>query len=292
MLRRLIGEDVELITALDPELGQVTADAGQIEQILMNLAVNARDAMPRGGNLTIETANIDLDETYPRRRAGVAPGPYVMLAVSDTGVGMDEETQSRIFEPFFTTKELGRGTGLGLATVYGIVKQSGGEVWVYSELGRGTSFKIYLPRLARKASTLGAGPDATCKMPVGTETVLLVEDEEIVRSLTREVLEMTGYTVLEAGNGREALALAEQHPEPIHLLLTDVVMPQINGREVAERLTATHPHLKVLYVSGYTDQAIAHHGVLEPGLFFLQKPFSPSTLAQKVREVLDAPGAI
>lgn len=292
MLGRLIGEDVNLLTALDPELGQVTADAGQIEQILMNLAVNARDAMPRGGNLTIETANIDLDETYPRRLAGVAPGPYVMLAVSDTGIGMDEETQSHIFEPFFTTKELGRGTGLGLATVYGIVKQSGGEVWVYSELGRGTSFKIYLPRLGRKASTLGAEPDAAPKMPVGTETVLLVEDEEIVRSLAREVLEMTGYTVLEAGNGREALAVAEQHPEPIHLLLTDVVMPQINGREVAERLAAAHPQMKVLYVSGYTDQTIARHGVLEAGLFFLQKPFSPSTLAQKVREVLDAPGAV
>jgi PAS domain S-box-containing protein len=287
MLRRLIGEDIELVTCLDQELGQVKADPGQLEQVILNLAVNARDAMPHGGKLTIETANVELDETHTRQHLKLRPGPYIRLALSDTGVGMDQQTLERIFEPFFTTKEHGKGTGLGLATVYGIVKQTGGDIWAYSELGHGTTFKIYLPRADEPIPT-SEPPSSFFDLPRGQETILLVEDEEAVRALTREILEMSGYTVLEAGHGGEALLLCEQHQNPLDLLMTDVVMPQMSGRTLAERMKALYPELKVLYISGYTDEAIVHHGVLGPGLFFLQKPFTPNSLASKVREVLDA----
>jgi two-component system cell cycle sensor histidine kinase/response regulator CckA len=288
MLRRLIGEDIDLMTALDPELGQVNADPGQIEQVLMNLAINARDAMPKGGKLTIQTANVYLDESYVRTHAAAKPGPHVMLAVSDNGHGMDAETQARIFEPFFTTKEKGKGTGLGLSTVYGIVKQSGGDIWVYSEVGRGTTFKIYLPCVEEAAEPHEqAAPQAST--PQGFETVLLVEDDEIVRKLAREILELNGYGVLAAADGGEALSLCERHEGPIHLLLTDVVMPQMSGREVAEQAATLRPAMKVLYMSGYTDDSIIHHGVLDAGVAFLEKPFTPDAMARKVREVLDDP---
>jgi PAS domain S-box-containing protein len=286
MLRRLISEDIVLDTKLKPGLGQVKADPGQVEQIVMNLAINARDAMPQGGKLIIETANVELDQTYASQHPGTAPGHYVMLAVSDTGVGMDAATQARLFEPFFTTKELGKGTGLGLATVYGIVKQSGGDIWVYSEPGGGATFKIYLPRVDEAVPPPEAQPELL-EGSGGVETILLVEDEVVVRALARQVLELNGYTVLEAGHGGEALLLGEQRQEPIHLLVTDVVMPHMSGREVARRLASLHPEMKVLYMSGYTDDAIVQHGVLEPGLFFLQKPFTPNALVKKVREVLD-----
>jgi two-component system cell cycle sensor histidine kinase/response regulator CckA len=289
MLRRLIGEDIDLVTILAPDLGRVKADPGQVEQVLMNLAVNARDAMPQGGKLTIETMNAYLDENYARQHADVQPGPYVMLAVSDTGIGMDKETQSHLFEPFFTTKEVGKGTGLGLATIYGIVKQSDGHIWVYSELGQGTTFKIYLPRVEEAVE-----PGQRISIPVeslrGSETILLAEDADVVRDLARLALLQSGYTVLEARTGEEALLICERHEGPIHLLLTDVVMPGgMSGRQLAERLATLRPGMKVLYMSGYTDNAIAHHGVLEPGMAFLQKPFTPASLAHKVRETLDAP---
>ncbi len=286
MLRRLIGEDVDLRTVLKPELGSVKADPGQIEQVIMNLAVNARDAMPRGGKLTIETGNVFLDEEYARRHVAVSSGQYVMLAVSDTGTGMDEETQARIFEPFFTTKELGKGTGLGLSTVYGIVKQSGGSIWVYSEPGRGTTFKVYLP-LVGEGGQEYRRRDEVEEAVRGTETVLLAEDEEVVLRLAREVLETYGYRVLEAANGGAALLICERHEEPIHLLITDVVMPEMSGRELADRLASLRPDMKVLYMSGYTDNAIVHQGVLDEEANFIQKPFAPRLLARKVREVLD-----
>jgi two-component system, cell cycle sensor histidine kinase and response regulator CckA len=286
MLRRLIGEDVDLRTALKPEPGSVKADPGQIEQVIMNLAVNARDAMPRGGKLTIETGNIYLDEEYARRHVAVSPGQYVMLAVSDTGTGMDEQTRARIFEPFFTTKESGKGTGLGLSTVYGIVKQSGGNIWVYSEVGRGTTFKVYLP-LVGEAGQEYRRSDEVEEAAKGTETVLLAEDEEVVRTLAREVLETYGYRVVEAANGGAALLICERHREPIHLLITDVVMPEMSGRELADRLAPLRSEMKVLYMSGYTDNAIVHQGVLDEGANFIQKPFAPGQLARKVREVLD-----
>jgi PAS domain S-box-containing protein len=287
MLRRLIGEDIDLITVLDPALGRVKADPGQIEQVIMNLAVNARDAMPRGGKLTIETANVELDEDYAGRHVAVRPGSYVMLAISDTGVGMTPEIQARIFEPFFTTKERGKGTGLGLSTVYGIVKQSGGNIWVYSEIGRGTTFKIYLPRVEGEIVS-GDHTRAPIESYGGTETILLVEDDDLVRDLARRVLRKNGYTVLDAQNGGEALLLCEQHDGPIHLMVTDVVLPRMGARELAERLATLRPAMKVLYMSGYTDNAIVHHGTLDPGTAFLQKPFTPESLARKVREVLDA----
>jgi two-component system, cell cycle sensor histidine kinase and response regulator CckA len=286
MLRRLVGEDITLTVVPAAGLGRVKADPGQVEQVMLNLVVNARDAMPRGGHLTVETANVDLDSQYARSHIEVRPGRYAMLAVSDTGVGMDEATQARIFEPFFTTKG-DKGTGLGLATVYGIVKQAGGSIYVYSEPGRGTTFKVYLPVVEEPDTATRPNLDPERHLH-GTETILLVEDEPAVRSLSRMVLEMYGYTVLEAGNGGEALRRGEAHDGPIHLLLTDVVMPGMGGREVAERLRPRHPAMRVLYVSGYTDDAVVRHGVLAAETAFLQKPFTPVTLASKVREVLDA----
>ena len=287
MLRRLIREDVEFRTVLAPDLGAVRADPGQLEQVITNLAVNARDAMPQGGKLTVETANVDLDDTYAEEHGAVVPGRYAMLAVSDTGVGMDAQVQGHIFEPFFTTKEKGKGTGLGLATVYGIVKQSDGYIEVYSEPGHGTCFKIYLPRLAAAAQPPApkALPPASLR---GSETVLLAEDEAAVRKLTRRVLEVHGYTVLTAADGEEALRLANGHEGPIHLLLTDVVMPNMSGPQLAQRVVSARRGTKVLYLSGYADDAIMRHGVLEPGTAFLQKPFTPHGLARKLREVLDA----
>jgi len=287
MLRRIIGEDIELTNLLTENLGRVKIDPGQFEQMILNLAVNARDAMPSGGKLTIETANVELDEEYARTHISVTPGPYVRLSVSDTGVGIPMEVKEKVFEPFFTTKEKGKGTGLGLSTVYGIVKQSGGNIWVYSEPGYGTTFKIYLPRVEEDLDTLH-GRDETDSLPRGSETVLLVEDEPSVRDLAHRLLNQQGYKVLEAANGKEALRVVLEHiGEKIHLLLTDVVMPRMGGKELADQLKILRPDIKVLYASGYTDNAIVHHGVLERGTNFLQKPFSPKALSQKVREVLD-----
>ena len=290
MLGRLIGEDIALLTTPTPGLGRVKADRGQIEQVIMNLAVNARDAMPQGGRLIVETANIDLDDEYVRRHVGARPGPHVMLAVSDTGTGIPHEIQSQIFEPFFTTKEQGKGTGLGLATVYGIVKQSGGYIEVDSEPGRGTTFRVYLPRLDAEPAPVdrSARPAAAAG---GTETILLVEDEEGVRELARDILRASGYTVLEARNGPEALLLCERHQGQLDMLLTDVVMPRMSGRELAERLAPLRPDLSVLYMSGYTDDAVIRHGVLGAGTAFLQKPFTPAALVLRVRETLDLTAA-
>ncbi|MBZ5535004.1 MAG: PAS domain S-box protein [Acidobacteriia bacterium] len=286
MLHRLVGEDIELVTHLDPSLGRVKADAGQMEQVIMNLVVNARDAMPQGGRLIIETRNVELEESFAHRRLAYNPGPYVMLAVSDTGVGMNKETQDRIFEPFFTTKERGKGTGLGLSTVFGIVKQSAGNVSVYSEPGRGTTIKIYLPRVEEPLSETQKQ-----KSPVfprrGSETILLVEDEGGVRALVRETLEMNGYTVLEARNSKEAVKLCEQSPAPIQMILSDVVMPEMNGPELVKLLQSRRPALKVLFMSGYTDDVISHHAILNSSTSFLEKPFTPDILVRKVREILD-----
>ncbi len=286
LLRRLIGEDVEMSTVTDPNLGSVRADPGQIEQVIMNLAVNSRDAMPTGGRLTLETSNIELGEAYSHDHPGTLPGRYVMLAVSDTGTGMDAETKAHIFEPFFTTKQIGRGTGLGLSTVYGIIKQSGGTIEVYSEPAEGTTFKVYLPRVEQPAESLGVKVAATTPVR-GHETILLVEDDVQVRELAAAVLSNSGYNVLVAESSREVAGKVEQHEGPIDLLLTDVVMPGIGGRELANQVKARRPGIKVLYMSGYTTNAIVHHGVLDPGTFFLQKPFTPSTLTTKIREVLD-----
>jgi CheY-like chemotaxis protein len=285
MLRRVIGEDITLMTILDRALERTQADVGQIEQVIMNLVVNARDAMPRGGTLTIGTANVELGQAYVDRHGLVPPGAYVQLTVSDTGCGMDMETQTHIFEPFFTTKEHGRGTGLGLSTVYGVIKQSGGHIWVYSEPGEGTTFKIYLPRVdgaVQAVETRAVSVDS----PRGTETVLLVEDDEGVRELAGGVLAQSGYTVLAACGGEEALLLNERHANAIHLLVTDVVMPGISGRELAERLVPLRPNIKVLYMSGYTDDAVVRHGVLAEEAAYLQKPFTPTGLLLKVRQML------
>jgi two-component system cell cycle sensor histidine kinase/response regulator CckA len=287
MLRRLIGEDIEILIDLNPALGPVKADPGQIEQVILNLAVNARDAMPRGGQLTIETANVDLDEAYARQHVDVAAGPYVMLAISDTGIGLDSEIQSHMFEPFFTTKGPGQGTGLGLTTVYGIVNQSSGHIWVYSEPDHGATFKIYLPRAEAPAESVKRDQVLTGTAH-GSETILLVEDEDTVRELARRALLKQGYTVLEARSGAEAIQVCDQHPAPIHALVTDVVMPGgMSGPNLAERLLVLRPEMKVLYISGYTDDAIVHHGILDRGTNLLQKPFVSNTLVRKVREVLD-----
>jgi PAS domain S-box-containing protein len=287
MLTRVIGEDIHLAMIPGAELGTVKADPSQIEQVIMNLAVNARDAMPKGGRLTIETGNVTLDDSYVRMHSPVKPGEFVMLAVTDTGLGMDAETQAHLFEPFFTTKG-SKGTGLGLSTVYGIVKQNDGYIWVYSELGKGTTFKIYLPRVTPTGETLPvrSGVPESASGPF-RESILLVEDEDILRHITRQYLTKLGYTVLEANNGVTALQISATHPGPIHLLLTDVIMPGMNGRELADRLTPVRPETKVLYMSGYTENAIGHNGVLEPGTNLLQKPFTLPALKAKVREVLD-----
>jgi PAS domain S-box-containing protein len=283
MLARLLGEDIRVVVQPAADLGMVRVDPGQLEQVILNLAVNARDAMPKGGILTIETMNADMDEAYVQGHPIAAAGRYVMLAVSDTGTGMDEATQARIFEPFFTTKEAGKGTGLGLATVHGIVRQSGGFIWVYSEVGRGASFKIYLPRVDAMAA--GAAP-ALAAVRGGTETILVVEDVDAVRRVTSRLLERLGYKVLQAADGAAALRLVSEHPAPIDLLLTDVVMPDLGGPELADKVRARRSEIKVLFMSGYTDGAIVHNGVLNAGIAYLQKPLTPATLATKVREVL------
>ena len=287
MLRRLIGEDIELRTILGRELGKVEADRGQVEQVLMNLAVNSRDAMPTGGKLTIETANADLDEEYASLHPAVRPGPQVMVSVTDTGSGMDQKTRARLFEPFFTTKAPGKGTGLGLSMVYGIVKQSGGNIWVYSEPGRGTTFKVYLPREPGDAVATQR-PARAVTSAAGSETILVVEDDDAVRKLAARILGAAGYTVLVASSGGEALQALEHHQGRVHLLLTDVVMPQMGGRDLAQKVTADRPDLRVLYMSGYTDDAIVHHGVLDPDTHFVGKPLNAVDLTRKVREVLDA----
>jgi two-component system, cell cycle sensor histidine kinase and response regulator CckA len=287
LLRRLIDDNVELITVLDPALGAVEADPGQVEQVIMNLTINARDAMPSGGKLTIETTNVALDEGYASRYIDIEPGEYVLLSVTDTGVGMDASTIERIFEPFFTTKDVGGGTGLGLSTVFGIVKQSGGDVGVYSELGRGSTFKVFLPRVDAAVDRIEF-PVEDSTAPSGSETILLVDDEELVRSFEREVLLECGYTVLEARGPHHALDLSRDHPGAIHLLLTDVVMPGLSGRDLSAQVTKDRPEIRTLYTSGYPAGAIVRHGVLDHGIAFLPKPLSRVALAHKVREVLDA----
>ncbi|MBK9516864.1 MAG: PAS domain S-box protein [Anaeromyxobacter sp.] len=287
MMGRLLGEDVELVQQLAPDLGLVLADPGQVEQVLMNLVVNARDAMPDGGRLTIETSNVEIDQEYAERHVAVKPGPYVMLMVTDTGCGMDPQTKARLYEPFFTTKEKGRGTGLGLSTAYGIVKQSGGNIWVYSEPGLGTTFKVYLPRdLSGAAPAAPPGPAASPRI-TGTETVLVVEDEAALLEVARRTLSGAGYRVLVAGDGAAALRGAAAHPGRIDLLLTDVIMPGMNGWTLANQLAALRPGLRVLYMSGYADDAVIHHGPIEVGTHFLAKPFTGAELARRVRAALD-----
>jgi PAS domain S-box-containing protein len=287
LLRRLIGEDIEVLTAPANDLGTVKADPGQIEQVIMNLALNSRDAMPHGGKLTLETSNAILDESYAREHQPVEPGRYVMLAVSDTGHGMSPETQARIFEPFYTTKEVGKGTGLGLSMVYGIVKQSGGYIWVYSEPDQGTTFKIYLPRVDQPVERSGTEKPPSNVLR-GTETILLVEDDPQLRALSSSVLSHCGYKVLTAGSPEEGLSICRTNHSDIRLLVTDVVMPRMNGRQLAEQILQVCPKVRVLYISGYTDNAIVHYGVLDAGLWFLAKPFTLSALVAKVREVLDS----
>jgi two-component system cell cycle sensor histidine kinase/response regulator CckA len=288
MLQRLIGEDIDLRLSLKPDLGRVNADPGQVEQVIMNLVVNARDAMPKGGVLTLETANVELDSRYADRHVAVKPGPYVMMAVSDNGTGMDTATKARLFEPFFTTKGSGKGTGLGLSTVFGIVKQSGGSVDVYSEPGRGTSVKVYLPRIDQPVAV----EPTNLRKAVGRgwETILLVEDDEMVRTLVKETLEAQGYRILEASGPLEAKRISEHFPATIHLMITDVVMPKVNGRELAQQLIRRRAGMRVLYMSGYTDNAVLNSGILAKDVAFLQKPFTPGGLIEKVREVLESDG--
>jgi len=290
LLSRLIGEDIQFSTSLEPSLGCVRADPGQIEQVLVNLIVNARDAMPQGGRLTIEARNVVLDDSYVDEHKPVIPGPYVLLAVEDAGCGMDRKTQSRIFDPFFTTKALGKGTGLGLATVYGIVKQSGGYIWVYSELGEGTVFKVYLPRVEQDAQETEP-TDPVQLITQNCETILLAEDSASLREMAREYLSSVGYTILEAASGEEALQKAKDFDGTIHLLLTDVVMPGMSGPDLARQIVSLRPRMKLIFVSGYTGDAIARQGVLDPSVVFIQKPYRPKALARKIREVLGAPGA-
>jgi len=287
MLRRLLREDIELTLKLAPALGSVRVDEGQLQQVLLNLVVNARDAMPEGGRLIIETSDVEWDEDHVREGVTIKAGPYVRLAVCDTGIGMSAETRAHAFEPFFTTKEPGKGTGLGLSSVYGIVKQSGGYVWISSELGRGTTFEIYLPRTSVVPSVTLRHAGTPRSSVRGVETVLLVEDDVHLRPVVRQMLEWHDYTVLEATDGKAALRLAAEHEAPIHLLLTDVVMPEMNGRELTGKLTALHPEMKVLYMSGYAEGVIDQRGVLESGTAFIQKPFTLDTLTQKVRQILD-----
>jgi len=289
LLMRVIGEHIKLTVRSDQGLGTVKADPGQIEQVIMNLVVNSRDAMPQGGTITIETANVNLDESYSKQHLEVRPGRYVMLAVSDTGQGMDTETQAKIFEPFFTTKDKDRGTGLGLSTVYGIVQQSGGGIWVYSEPGQGTTFKIYLPRVDEPIETITQPQDKDAR---GTETILVVEDEQAVRELVCEILELKGYTVLEAGSPHEAMSICDAHDRRIDLVITDVIMPGMNGTALAGRLRSRLPHVKIIYMSGYTDAGIVDSGLLASGHAFLQKPISAQSLARKVREVLQSEATV
>jgi CheY-like chemotaxis protein len=287
LLRRLIGEDIEVLLALASDLGTVKVDPGQVDQVLMNLVVNARDAMPGGGKLTIQTNNVELEDNYVKKHDSIRAGNYVLLAVSDSGTGMDPDTQARMFEPFFTTKEPGKGTGLGLPMVYGIVKQSGGSLEVYSEPNHGTTVKIYLPRV-EEAPEITTSPVVTSSRVQGSERILLMEDDRLVQGLVVEVLTARGYTV-HAVQKTEELESVIQQTAACDLLLTDVVMPKTSGPEIARRVSQRWPRIKVLFMSGYTTNAIVHHGVLDEGLFFLQKPFTPAALAAKVREVLDAP---
>jgi signal transduction histidine kinase/ActR/RegA family two-component response regulator len=290
MLRRLIGETVELLVVPGEELWPVRADAGHLEQVLMNLTVNARDAMPEGGRITVETANIELGEVYAGEHVGVKPGQYVLLSVSDTGTGMDETTKARVFEPFFTTKGAGRGTGLGLSTVYGIVQQWGGAIQIYSDLGWGTTFKVYLPRAAGPAEAVGKASKG--EMPRGSETVLFAEDQDAVAAVVRATLQLCGYRVLQASNGSEAVELCRRYDGPIQLLVTDIVMPGMSGPELAAAVRTLRPETKILFISGYSERAFTSHGTLDGDAGFLQKPFMPAALALKVREVLDRSDAI
>jgi PAS domain S-box-containing protein len=290
MLRRLLGEDVRLVIEVEPDLGSVLADPGQVSQVVMNLAVNSRDAMPAGGTLTLEAANVALDAEYAVGHAEVTPGPYVVLSVTDTGSGMDDATRARLFEPFFTTKAQGKGTGLGLATVYGIVKQSGGHIWVYSEPGHGTSFKVYLPRIEAVSVERLVSP-VEPRDTEGTETILVAEDDDAVRGFIQTVLEGRGYTVIAAVSADAAIEAASGHDRPIHLLLTDVVMPGPSGLQLATRIAEMSPGIRIIYMSGYTEDTIVHHGVLHPTVSFLAKPFSPDALAARVRAELDSRGA-
>jgi nitrogen-specific signal transduction histidine kinase/ActR/RegA family two-component response regulator len=286
LLRRLIGEDIELVTIAAAAQDVVAADAGRLEQVIMNLVVNARDAMPDGGKLTIETGTVHISEAFAAKQLGVSPGAYVTLSVVDTGIGMDQETQRHLFEPFFTTKNPGRGTGLGLATAYGIIRQSGGAIGIYSELGEGTTARIFLPLVAQEASE-PRHEETTGQRLEGAETILLVEDEARVRKLIYDVLTSRGYRVLEATRGEEAIRLCRRYAHEIDLCVVDVVMPEMSGPDLVRQLGALEPHLRVLYISGYADEAIVHHGILRTGAAFLQKPFSPDALVRKVRELLD-----